>query len=122
MHVCVATSNYSDIRPEKRTSAYVPVYCKESRLILKRNKKLTRTRWLGLYCVVHLVIVCLFVCHPGRHACRHPYIFTIHRHTQSKFREANARLYNNNNVGEWGWGVEGKQVGSMDEVTSQRLL
>ena len=26
------------------------------------------------------------------------------------------------NVGEWGWGVEGKQVGSMDEVTSQRLL
>ena len=26
-------------------------------------------------------------------------------------------------VGEWGWGVEGKQVGSMDErVTSQRLL
>ena len=26
----------------------------------------------------------------------------------------------NNNVGEWGWGVEGKQVGSMDEESQVR--
>ena len=66
-------------------------------LILNRNEKLTRTRWLDPYCVVRLVIVCLFVCHPDRNPCRHSYSFTIHRRSQSKSGEANARLYNNNN-------------------------
>ena len=44
-------------------------------------------------CVARLVIVCLFVCHPDRYACWHSYIFTLHRRTQSIFREANARLH-----------------------------
>ena len=29
-------------------------------------------------------------------------------------------MINDNNVGEWGWGVEGKQVGSMDEESQVR--
>ena len=35
----------------------------------------------------------MFVCHPDRYACRHSYIFTIHRSTQSKIHEAKAGLY-----------------------------
>ena len=44
-------------------------------------------------CVVCLVIVYLFVCHPDTYAWRHSYIFITHRRTQSKFREANSRPY-----------------------------
>ena len=30
------------------------------------------------------------------------------------------KVYTSTNVGEWGWGVEGKQVGSMDEESQVR--
>ena len=64
--------------------------------ILNTNKKLTRIRCLNPYLCCRYVLwlyVCLFAILTDTLALRHSYIFTIHRRTQSKFREANARLH-----------------------------
>ena len=51
------------------------VLCKEACDFILNINKFTRIRWLDPYlCVVsRLVIVCMFVYHHDRHACRHSY-------------------------------------------------
>ena len=61
-------------------------------LYLNTNKKLTRIHLFGP-CLCCTCCDCMFICYPDRCACRHSYIFTIHKCTQSKIHEANARLY-----------------------------
>ena len=106
VHVRVAAqtaltmSNYSDIRSEKQTNAYVCSFMQRVMWLLFWIQVRNSLAFVGLMqpCVVCLVVVCLFVCHPDRYACRHSYIFTIHKRTQSKIREANARVYSYSNT------------------------
>ena len=50
----------------------------QSPVTLYTRIQLTRFVCLIHTCVVRLVVVCLFVCHADRNACKLSYIFTIH--------------------------------------------
>ena len=45
---------------------------------------------------------------------------TVEKEIQQNENETVVKEIQHNDVGEWGWGVEGKQVGSMDEESQVR--
>ena len=50
----------------------------------------------------------------------HSYIYILILDLYTLSQSMCYTLFKNNNVGEWGWGVQGKQVGSMDEESQVR--